>query len=143
MTDDDDFIYHYRDRVGLYGGSVSYQAEVDGLRRDIRSKVRRLDSIREQLELYAPEQTEGVGSQQSEPYRPKIFIAHGGHSDARDHLELVLWRNGMRPIIVEEMPSLGRNLDDKVRHYMGVSESPLCSPKWRGQASKMEEPIPV
>ena len=36
----------------------------------------------------------------------------------RDRLELFLWRNGFRPPIDEEMPSLGRNPDAKVDYYL-------------------------
>lgn len=54
--------------------------------------------------------------------RPKVFIAHGGQSDARDFLELYLWRKGYRPIIIEELPSLGKSPDDKVDHYLEMCQ---------------------
>ena len=35
-----------------------------------------------------------------ESRRTKVFIGHGGDSTLRDQLELFLWRNGFRPVIV-------------------------------------------
>ncbi len=116
LTDDPDFIYEYRNRVAFatYARQTLHE-RVDEDRQSIRSKMRKLGSILERLELF-----EGTSEtpEITLAKRPRVFLAHGGQSANRDQLELFLWRDGLRPVIVEEMPSLGMGPDDKVDYYM-------------------------
>ena len=71
-----------------------------------------MEGIVQDLELRAPQKPKvRLG-------RPWIFIAHGGETPARDHLELFLWRQGYHPVIVDIMPSLQMSINDKVDHYL-------------------------
>ena len=116
LTDSPNFIYEYRSRVAFRTlGQDTFFERVADLRDDVQTKLRRLRSIRERLELLG---TSGPAEPVAIPIRPGVFLAHGGYSAKRDQLELFLWRRGMRPIVVEEMPSLGMNPDAKVNHYM-------------------------
>lgn len=49
---------------------------------------------------------------------PKVFVAHGGKSEARDKLEDFLTALGITPIIIEDQPSEGRSVDKNVEHYL-------------------------
>ncbi|MCK4354021.1 MAG: nucleotide-binding protein [Dehalococcoidia bacterium] len=49
---------------------------------------------------------------------PKVFIAHGGRTAARDDLEDFLVALGVTPIIVEDQPSEGRSKDKNVEYYL-------------------------
>ena len=73
-----------------------------------------LKSVIQMVELRLPEESVSVPPNGGSEKRPKILITHGGASSARDKLELFLWRSGFRPIIVDEMPSLGMGPDEKV-----------------------------
>jgi len=54
--------------------------------------------------------------------KPKVFIAHGGLSPAlfrvRDFLSIL----GAEPVIVEDLPSMGMAVDDKVEYYLGQAD---------------------
>lgn len=49
---------------------------------------------------------------------PKVFIAHGGGSPARQKLSSFLNALGTTPIIVEDQPSQGRSKDKNVEYYL-------------------------
>ena len=48
---------------------------------------------------------------------PKVFIAHGGKSGALDKLCDFLTNLGVQPLVVEELPTKGMLVDDKVKKY--------------------------
>lgn len=49
---------------------------------------------------------------------PKVLIAHGGKTSARDKLEQYLKELGITPLIVEDQPTEGKAVDVKVEHYI-------------------------
>jgi len=120
----------YVDLVGnIVNESKRYEAYLTALREELTAHPETVLS-RTHHEIDPPDVTGSnrdrfddirrpVGPVEDKPSQsPKIFIGHGGGSALRDQLELALWRTGFRPIIVEEMPSLGRNPDAKVDYYL-------------------------
>jgi len=53
---------------------------------------------------------------------PKAFIAHGKESPALIELRDFLDAMGLQPLIVEDQPSKGKAVDDKVEHYLGQAD---------------------
>lgn len=64
---------------------------------------------------------QGVAS----PVRPNIFVSHGKPSAALDHLVEFLRTLGLNPIVVEDQPSMGMSVDNKVEVYLAVSEAAI------------------
>ena len=50
--------------------------------------------------------------------KPKAFISHGPETSALSRLRLFLTELGIESIVVEEQPSEGKSVDDKVEHYL-------------------------
>jgi len=56
--------------------------------------------------------------------KPKVFIAHGGKSEARDKLFRFLTALGTTPLIIDEEPREGRSVNEQVEYY---SEQADCA----------------
>ena len=48
---------------------------------------------------------------------PKVFVAHGGKSEARDKLYRFLTALGITPLVIEEEPKEGRSVNEQVEYY--------------------------
>jgi predicted nucleotide-binding protein len=55
---------------------------------------------------------------------PKVFVAHGGKSEARDKLYRFLTALGITPLVIEEEPKEGRSVNEQVEYY---SEQAHCA----------------
>ena len=72
-----------------------------------------LKSIIQKYEILGiEEKLQGVNME-----HPKVFIAHGGKSGALDKLCDFLTNLGVQPLVVEELPTKGMFVDDKVKKY--------------------------
>ncbi len=72
-----------------------------------------LKSIIQKYEILGiEEKLQGVNME-----HPKVFIAHGGKSGALDKLCDFLTNLGVQPLVVEELPTRGMLVDDKVKKY--------------------------
>lgn len=54
--------------------------------------------------------------------KPKAFIAHGGESPSLKKLKNFLFALGVEPVIVEEQPSGGKSVGEKVDYYARQSD---------------------
>jgi len=82
-----------------------------------------LDRVKETIgRLEAPALGPVADAEAALGKQPKAFIAHGGKSGARDKLCEFLSALGVQPLIVEELPSKGKAVDDKVEHYLGQAD---------------------
>lgn len=57
------------------------------------------------------------------PVSRNIFVSHGTPSTALDHLVEFLRTLGLNAIVVEDQPSKGMSVDDKVEVYLAASEA--------------------
>jgi len=78
-----------------------------------------LQTIIDELETFgAPRaEEEGIGT----AARPKVFIAHGGESEALNKLCSFLDDLGAKPLVVERLPSEGRSVNENVEYYMEMA----------------------
>ena len=120
-------IRQYHHSIGIsWGGPVSLREERESVTREIVSKVRRLDSIREQLDLFggpaaddsqhAREGAPAVSRSSNSPksLRPDaVFLVHG-RAEAPKH-EVARWLRdvGLHPTILHEQPNHGRTIIEK------------------------------
>jgi predicted nucleotide-binding protein len=97
------------------GGSMSPQQRVMILERDLNSKLRRLDSVRHQLDLYkAPATSESQDDSVSTPTGDEIFLVHGHDGDTTLQVAQFIERvTGKRPIILHEKADSGRTVIEK------------------------------
>lgn len=52
----------------------------------------------------------------------KVFISHGKESKTLSKIADFLSALGVKPLIIEDEPSLGKDLPDKVNHYLGEAD---------------------
>jgi predicted nucleotide-binding protein len=53
------------------------------------------------------------------PVPAPVFIVYGHDLTARNHLELILRRMGLNPIIIGNLPAAGDTVIEKLEHYLG------------------------
>jgi len=61
-------------------------------------------------------------SSQAHQEPPRVFVAHGGPSEARDKLRRFLTALGITPLVIEEAPREGRSVNQQVEHYLKQAE---------------------
>jgi predicted nucleotide-binding protein len=117
-----------REYTGLGGGpyarTPSLHDEIQGLHEEISIKSRRLESIKNRLELIGePLRVEGVSD-----HKPaitggtaKAFVVHGHDEGARESLARFLDKVGVEPIILHEMASGGGTIIEKLERYSDVA----------------------
>src|ERR1700722_18196418 len=109
----------YRRVAGGFGGVAPIDRELEWTRESIASQMRKLDSLRLQLELYAS------GIEENEVLGPalklqgtKIFVVHGHDGDTKyqvvEFLEKV---TGDRPVVLHEQPDSGRTIIEKFEDH--------------------------
>ena len=54
--------------------------------------------------------------------KPAVFVSHGGETPLRNSLELFLWKAGVTPVVVEDIPDASRNPDQKVHDSITNSD---------------------
>lgn len=80
-----------------------------------------LKTIIEELETFGPPESRQE-IQPAVPARPKVFIAHGGESEALNKLCNFLDELGVKPLVVERLPSEGRSVNENVEYYMNMAD---------------------
>jgi predicted nucleotide-binding protein len=109
--------------IAIGGGRTNLAEELQGFRRDVSSKVRRLESIKERLEIIpAPisEVRSGATVQSVKPLGKKVFIVHGHDEGARESVARFLEKLGITPIILHEMASGGLTIVEKLERNSDV-----------------------
>lgn len=116
----------YSRSVGVFavGGKRYLEEVIKDLHGGIDSKIRRLVSIHERLELIplAP----GVGVAQP-AFRPasavgsgKVFVVHGHDDAVREALARFISKLDLIPVILHEQASQGRTIVEKLEHHGDV-----------------------
>lgn len=57
---------------------------------------------------------------QSSSINKKVFVVYGHDPNARNQLEAMLRRWGLEPLILDQLPSEGQTLIEKLEHYTGT-----------------------
>jgi predicted nucleotide-binding protein len=117
----------YSQSIGFVvaGGPSSLREDVHDFRDDVSTKVRRLESIKDRLELMAdsaqePASTKPAAAQREAREKGKIFVVHGHDEGVRESVARFLDKMGFEPIILHEQGSGGRTIIEKLEHYSDV-----------------------
>ena len=128
--------------VGVTG--KSFQEKIEDFHSDVQSKIRRLESISERLELIPL--AENVKAILDRPATPrainntKVFIVHGHDEGAREMMARYLEKLELEPIILHEQPSGGRTIIEKLEHYADVGYAVvLLTPDDEGRKKAKDE----
>lgn len=116
----DELAKGYRDFIASGSFDQSFPEQVRELHDDIRRKLRRLESVREQLPLFdePPSPVSPAVAARPSKSAKEIFVVHG-HDDVRK-LEVAQFLErvtGIRPLVLHEQPSEGRTIIEKLEHY--------------------------
>lgn len=105
--------------------TASYDAspaeKLEDLRNDVRTKIRRLESVRERLELIPV--AAGVNRTTAINNRirtNKVFVVHGHDEAARETIARFLEKFGIEAVILHEQATGGRTIIEKLEHYSDV-----------------------
>lgn len=114
----------------VLGGPANLQLDLSDRRDDIRRDCRRLESIRERLELWEERRavvvTQLMSASGEAPKRPRetrraagdrIFLVHGRDEAAKHEVARYLEKLGHDPLILNEQPNGGRTLVEKLEYY--------------------------
>jgi predicted nucleotide-binding protein len=108
-------------------GSVSINASfaerASSFYSDFKEKIRRLESIRERLEVIP--MASGIPGVQASPTvtlatTNRVFVVHGHDQAVREQTARLLERLGIEPMILNEQASGGRTVVEKIEHYGDV-----------------------
>lgn len=96
------------------------------LERDINRKLRKLGSVRQQLDLYREPATSASEDGSLTPLiGDKIFIVHGHDGDTKLQVaELIERITGKRPVILHEQADSGRTVIEKFEAMRQRQDSP-------------------
>jgi predicted nucleotide-binding protein len=67
----------------------------------------------------APAQIKEETATTASPEDKPVFIVYGHDTGAREGLELVLHKMGLKPIVLENLPADGDTIIEKLEHYLG------------------------
>ncbi|WP_019451801.1 nucleotide-binding protein [Cupriavidus sp. BIS7] len=90
---------------------------VNDLRRDIKTAVDRLGSIKERLELFPSDVSESArdtDTRRAVPDMKNVFIVHGHDEAAKQSVARVLQTLGLNPVILHEQANQGRTIFEKL-----------------------------
>lgn len=102
-------------------GEPSGQEKLEALGRDIAEKIRRLESIRNRLELIPL--ASGVvptAAASERAHTNKAFVVHGHDDAARESLARFLEKLGIDAVILHEQATEGRTIVEKLEFYANV-----------------------
>lgn len=102
------------------GGAGTPQQERRWLQEDVTRQRRKLESIRQQLELYGTEveKAEASASEAGASKGTRVFLVHGHDGDTKLQVAEFLERiTGERPIILHEQADSGRTIIEKFEDY--------------------------
>ena len=107
-------------RVAVGGGRGTAQQELQWSHQGITRQKRKLESIRQQLELYGSEvEEEDVrNSLAGTPQGTKVFVVHGHDGDVKyQAVEFLEKITGERPVVLHEQPDSGRTIIEKFEDH--------------------------
>lgn len=110
--------YHFHQIA--FGGRGVPQQELERAHRDVGRQQRRLESLRQQLELFESEQEEGAVPMSSEAAPPgsKVFVVHGHDLEVRMQVvEVIRKLTGEEPTVLQEQPIGGQTVIEKFETY--------------------------
>ena len=99
----------------------SPQEKLEELQKDVADKLRRLESIKERLELIPL--ASGVvkpARHATRSHTNRAFIVHGHDEAARETVARFLERLGIEAVILHEQATSGRTIIEKLEHYSDV-----------------------
>lgn len=112
----------YRKSLAFFGKEKpSLREDIDDYHGDVEYKLRKIESIKERLELYA----EKVSSDSASPHRAgskvkkdqQVFIVHGRDTSAKLEVVRFLEKLSINAQILHEQPSGSRTVIEKLEHY--------------------------
>jgi predicted nucleotide-binding protein len=109
---------------GIACGTPEYLPKAVGeLHEDIRSRIHRLESILERLELI--EEPNAISSASRDvrlvAVGKKVFIVHGRDEAAEEAVARFISQMGLSPVILHEEPNKGRTIIEKFEQHADVS----------------------
>ena len=111
------------DNVFRYSMNVDLPEEtkMDELRRNLNEKIQVLEDTLNQMKLLEVYQGEGQAEVKKEPpinkYSNEIFIVHGHDESSTLNLENLLYRLGLKPIVLWREADKGRTLIEKFEEH--------------------------
>ncbi len=112
----DEYSYVGYVALGSSSRSSSIGEEIDRFRRDVGGKIRRLESVRERLDLYevSDEPAEAADADTSPVASSGVFIIHGQDREAALELKQLLKQKAdIDAVLMDEKPHIGRTLIEK------------------------------
>lgn len=108
---------------GIGGGSYTFQVELREHFQDIKEKLRRLESIREQLSLYEEPAVTAKFTPETQPLSKTrtVFIVHGRDEATKEAVARFLGKLELDPVILHEKPNQGRTIIEKFEDYSSVA----------------------
>ncbi|HUW94204.1 MAG TPA: nucleotide-binding protein [Anaerolineae bacterium] len=106
--------------VGIgFLGPTPLSKEISSYRRNVQSKIRRLESVRTRLPLHEMASPQTASSEAAWSAR-KVFLVHGSDGAAKESVARFLERLGLDAIVLHEKPSGGRTIIEKFEDYSDV-----------------------
>jgi predicted nucleotide-binding protein len=106
----------YKRAIPMYASASGWQQDIKLLQGDLELHLRRLESIRERLPLWADAGTESRAS--AVDSEGPIFVVHGRDEGKAQFVARVLERGTGRDVtILHERPNKGRTLIEKFEHH--------------------------
>lgn len=103
-------------------GEQSLREKIAEKRKDIDSKIHRLDSIIERLELIPISASKTISSEvpTATPRTKKVFVVHGRDEVAKTNLEVFLHEIGLEPIVLHRQADEGQTIIEKFERHSDV-----------------------
>jgi predicted nucleotide-binding protein len=122
----DEMASEYSSWPGLFSlGESSLGERIADVFKDIDSKIHRLDSIIERLELIPlAEAHQGLSpiaqSTTNQPRTRKVFVVHGHDEIAKTNLEVFLHEVGLEPVVLHRQADEGMTIIEKFEKHSDV-----------------------
>lgn len=124
----EEFADEYTWSAGIFVAKLetSLSEKISDIHEDIDSKVHRLDSIIERLELIplnnlsASSNPTSTASQGSQPNSKKVFVVHGHDEIAKTNLEVFLHEIGLEPVVLHRQADAGLTIIEKFEKHSDV-----------------------
>lgn len=131
----------YSDFFGIGVTGKSIYEEIEDFHSDVQTKIRRLESLSERLELIPLAVTRPQGENKpaaaTAQDKSKVFIVHGHDEAAREMVARFVERLNLQPIILHEQANRGKTIIEKLEHYSNVGFAiVLLTPDDEGRMKK-------
>jgi predicted nucleotide-binding protein len=99
----------------------SLEQKIEILRDDARELIRRLKSLKAQLDLYEKRRPEEKAARRPDTRDGSIFVVHGHAGEARETVARFLERVATRPVILDEEANRGQTVIEKFERFGSVA----------------------